>query len=51
MLDIEIGAKRDCEGFTRRDVLRIGGLTRVWPDPAQSATGANRQSTGENRQS
>ena len=27
MLDIEIGAKRDCEGFTRRDVLKIGGLS------------------------
>ncbi len=27
MLDIEIGEKQDCEGFTRRDLLRVGGLT------------------------
>lgn len=29
MLDIEMGAKEDCEGFSRRDFLRVGGLSAL----------------------
>src|SRR5579871_3962125 len=27
MIDIELGQHRDCEGITRRDFIRVGGLT------------------------
>ena len=53
MLDIEIGAKRDCEGFTRRDVLRIGGLSAfglTLPNLLQAQT-ANPQAKIGNRKS
>ena len=53
MLDLEIGAKQDCEGYTRRDVLRIGGLTAfglTLPSLLQAQT-ANPQAKIGNRKS
>src|ERR1051326_8717784 len=29
MFDIELGKHIDCEGITRRDLLRVGGLTAL----------------------